>query len=63
MVGKISLSAADATDVIHNRVEVLKEKEISDEIQGQLSVLYKDIRELKSLVESFSFYQIDLDKL
>lgn len=63
MVGKISLSAADATDVIHNRVEVLKEKEISDEIQQQLSVLYKDIRELKSLVESFSFYQIDLDKL
>ncbi|MBN1880809.1 MAG: HAMP domain-containing protein [Deltaproteobacteria bacterium] len=63
MVGKISLSAADATDVIHNRVEVLKEKQISDEIQQQLNVLYKDIRELKSLVESFSFYQIDLDKL
>ena len=63
MVGKISLSAADATDVIHNRVEVLKEKQISDEIQQQLNVLYKDIQELKSLVESFSFYQIDLDKL
>ena len=63
MVGKISLTASDATDVIHNRVEVLKEKEISREIQDQLNVLYKNIDELKSLVESFKFYQIDLNKL
>ncbi|GEM_PF-1469317 len=63
MVGKISLSASDATDIIHNKVEVLKEKKISGDIQKQLSILYKDISELKSLVESFSFYHIDLDKL
>ena len=63
MVGKISLSASNATDIIHNRVEVLNEKKISGDIQKQLNVLFKDITELKSLVESFSFYHIDLDKL
>jgi methyl-accepting chemotaxis protein len=63
MVGKISISASDATDIIHNKVEVLKENTISSDIQRQLNVLYKDISELKSLVESFSFYHIDLDKL
>ena len=63
MVGKISLTSSNATDIIHNRVEILNEKSITDDIRKELAVLYTNIAELKALVESFKFYQIDLHEL
>jgi len=63
MVGKINNSAVRSVDSVYNRVEVLKEREITDEIRKELNVLYENIGELKALVESFKFYQVDLTKV
>lgn len=63
MVGKINNSAVKSVDTVYNRVEVLQEKEITDDIRQELNVLYANIGELKSLVESFKFYQVDLTKV
>jgi HAMP domain-containing protein len=63
MVGKINNSAVSSVDAVYNRVEVLKEKEITEDIRKELSMLYSNINELRSLVESFKFYQVDLTKL
>jgi len=63
MVGKINNSAVKSVDTVYNRVEVLQEKEITDDIRQELNMLYADIGELKSLVESFKFYQVDLTKV
>jgi HAMP domain-containing protein len=63
MVGKINNSAVASVDAVYNRVEVLKEKEITDDIRQELTVLYNNISELRTLVESFKFYQVDLHEL
>jgi HAMP domain-containing protein len=63
MVGKINNSAVRSVDSVYNRVEVLQEKEITDDIRQELNVLYSNIGELKELVESFKFYQVDLTKV
>jgi HAMP domain-containing protein len=63
MVGKINNSAVRSVDSVYNSVEVLKEKEITEDIRRELNTLYSNIGELKSLVESFKFYQVDLTKV
>jgi HAMP domain-containing protein len=63
MVGKINNAAVKSVDTVYNRVEVLQEKEITDDIRHELNTLYENIGELKSLVESFKFYQVDLTKV
>jgi HAMP domain-containing protein len=63
MVGKINNTAVGSVDAVYNRVEVLKEKEISEDIRKELMILYNNINELKLMVESFKFYQVDLKKL